>query len=101
MLEDEIQTDQLLLLSRTVYFNNTVRHTNSFCLEMQVVYLLMWYCAKGDVSFHYVTGGRSLCLADSVCGGAGNYCQHSQLAGCPLRSSALHDLKNLMLFCVF
>jgi len=39
---------------------------------VQVVYLLIWYCAQSDVSFHHVTGGRSLCLADSVCGGAGN-----------------------------
>lgn len=27
---------------------------------MQVVYLLMCYCAHNDVSFHYVTAGRSL-----------------------------------------
>ena len=68
---------------------------------MVVVYLLMWYCAQNDVSLHYVAGGRSLCLADSVYGGAGNYGLHSQLAGCPLRNSALHDHKNLVLFCVF
>lgn len=61
----------------------------------------MWYCAQNDVSLHYVAGGRSLCLADSVYGGAGNYGLHSQLAGCPLRNSALHDHKNLVLFCVF
>ena len=54
----------------------------------------MQYCIEWCFLQH-VTGGRSLCLAESFCGGADKQGLHNQLAGCPLLDSALHGLENL------